>query len=505
VNAGLSSLLDGAASRHGDRVAIRDRGFSMTYAELDRAVDSFAVLLHGRGITAGDRVGIMLPNILAFPLCYYAALRLGAIVVPLNPLLKAREIGHVCRDAEPRLLLAPPDSRTIDAASAAGIEVLPIDAAGLRTSLGDDGAEVPAPSLGEGATAVILYTSGTSGTPKGAELTHANLRRNAEVARDLFGLGPADVVLGALPLFHSFGQTCGLNATVAAGACLTLLDRFDPGAALEQIERDRVSVFEGVPTMYDAMLRVPEEGGNAATTLRLCVSGGDSIPARVLDGFERRFGCAVLEGYGLSETSPIACFNRRDAERKSGSIGSPIPGVEMRLIDRQGRDPGDGEVGEILIRGHNVMKGYWRRPAETAAAIDADRWFHSGDLARRDPGGNFFIVGRKKEVILRGGYNVYPGEVEELLREHPGVRDVAVLGMPHDRYGEEVGAAVVPVAGETLDAGEVRAWARERIAAYKYPRAIWFVEQLPKGSTGKILKREIPTPAFDAPVEEGPR
>jgi long-chain acyl-CoA synthetase len=507
VSAGLSSLLDAAASHHGDRVAIRDRGFSMTYAELDRATDAFAALLLERGVVAGDRVGIMLPNVLAFPLCYYAVLRLGAIVVPLNPQLKAREIGHVCRDAELRLLLAAPEPAvTVGAdAAAAGVEVLPIDATGLRATLGEERAEVPSSQLTEDATAVIIYTSGTSGTPKGAELTHANLRRNAEAARDLFGLDAADVTLGALPLFHSFGQTCGLNATVAAGGCLSLLDRFDPGAALEQIERDRITVFEGVPTMYDALLGVPEARAAAATTLRICVSGGDSIPAKVLSGFEQRFGCAVLEGYGLSETSPIACFNRRDAEREIGSIGSPIPGVEMRLLDRQGGEPRVDEVGEILIRGHNVMKGYWRRPAETAAAIDAEGWFHSGDLARRDASGNFFIVGRAKELIVRGGYNVYPREVEELLREHPGVLDVAVLGIPHERHGEEVGAAVVPAAGAALDAGELRAWARERIAAYKYPRVVWFLEELPKGSTGKVLKREIPIPEVDAAVKGGTR
>jgi long-chain acyl-CoA synthetase len=507
VSAGLSSLLDAAVSHHGDRVAIRDRRFSMTYAELDQATDAFASLLFERGVLAGDRVGIMLPNVLAFPLCYYAVLRLGAIVVPLNPQLKAREIGHVCADAELSLLLAPPEllATTGADAEAAGVDVLPIDAAGLRTSLGEEWVEAPSPVLAEDATAVIIYTSGTSGAPKGAELTHANLRRNAEVVRELFGLGPSDVTLGALPLFHSFGQTCGLNATVASGGCLSLLDRFDPETALEQIERDRVTVFEGVPTMYDAMLRVPERRAAATGTLRLCVSGGAPIPAQVLQGFERRFGCMVLEGYGLSETSPVACFNRSDAERRIGSIGSPVPGVEMRLVDRDGDEVAEGEVGEILIRGHNVMKGYWRRPAETAAAIDDAGWFHSGDLGRRDASGAYFIVGRAKEVILRGGYNVYPGEVEELLREHPGVQDVAVLGIPHERHGEEVGAAVVPVAGEALDAGELRAWARERIAAYKYPRAVWFLEELPKGSTGKILKREIAIPGAGATVEEAAR
>jgi len=336
---------------------------------------------------------------------------------------------------------------------------------------------------------VILYTSGTTGTPKGAELTHGNLRANTEAAVELLQLtGHGDVILGALPLFHSFGQVCGLNASVAAGGCLTLIPRFSAGKALAVIERDAVTVFEGVPTMYAAMLNHPDRQACDTSSLTLCASGGAALPVEVLKGFEETFRCQVLEGYGLSETSPIASFNHAHRERKPGSIGTPIAGVEMKLLD-----PVDG-VGEIAICGHNVMKGYWNRPEATAEVIDADGWFRTGDMAVVDSDGYFFIVDRKKDMIIRGGYNVYPREIEELLYEHPAVREAAVLGVPHDTLGEEVGAAVALKAGAEATPEDLRAFVKERLAAYKYPRQVWIVDELPKGPTGKILKREIELP-----------
>jgi long-chain acyl-CoA synthetase len=344
-------------------------------------------------------------------------------------------------------------------------------------------------------TAVILYTSGTTGRPKGAELTHANLRRNAEAVVAQHAIDERTVTLGALPLFHSFGQTCSLNATIAAGGCLTLLPRFDPGEALAAIERDRVSLFQGVPTMYAAMLAHPDRARFDVSALRECVSGGAPMPAEVQRGFETAFRCAVLEGYGLSETSPVAASNRSDRPRRPGTIGVPIDGVEMRVVGEDGRELPVGDVGEIVIRGHNVMKGYWGRPEATAEAIDADGWFHSGDLGRVDEDGCFTIVDRKKDIIIRGGYNVYPREVEEVLHEHPAVREAAVVGVPHARLGEEVGAAVA-LADDADGTGpeELREWVRARVAAYKYPRHVWLVAELPKGPTGKVLKREIAVP-----------
>jgi long-chain acyl-CoA synthetase len=300
-------------------------------------------------------------------------------------------------------------------------------------------------------------------------------------------------MMGCLPLFHVFGLTCGLNASVIAGCCLTLLPRFDPGKALDIIGRDRVTIFEGVPTMYSAMLHHPAAAQADVSSLRLCISGGAAMPVEVLRGFEDTFHCTILEGYGLSETSPVASFNHPDKVRKPGSIGTPIAGVHMRVVDPDLADVPVGEVGEILISGHNVMKGYWANPDATAEAI-TDGWFHTGDLAKVDEDGYFFIVDRKKDMIIRGGYNVYPREVEEVFYEHPAVAEAAVIGIPSDQLGEDVGAAVALKPGADATPEELRAFARDRVAAYKYPRHVWIVPELPKGPTGKILRREVQPP-----------
>ena len=301
------------------------------------------------------------------------------------------------------------------------------------------------------------------------------------------------MIFAGLPLFHSFGQTCTMNAAVCSGAAITLLPRFDPAKALEILERDGCTVFEGVPTMYGALLHHPDREKADVSCLRVCASGGASMPVEVMRGFEEAFGCKILEGYGLSETSPVASFNHPDRERKPGSIGTPLAGVEFRLVDDDGNDVGPGEIGEILIKGHNVMKGYWERPEATAESIK-DGWFATGDMAKVDDDGYYFIVDRKKELIIRGGYNVYPREVEEVLYEHPAVREAAVVGIPHDEWGEEVGAAVGLKDGESVTEEELIAFVKEQVAGYKYPRGIWFVDELPKGPTGKILKREISAP-----------
>lgn len=338
-------------------------------------------------------------------------------------------------------------------------------------------------------TAVVLYTSGTTGTPKGAELTHRNLVSNAlTTARTLLCLGPDDVLFGGLPLFHAFGQTCALNAAIASGACLSLLPRFRAADALETLRREEVTVFLGVPTMYSALLR--NGVGQALPRLRLAVSGGASLPVELLHAAERELGVTVLEGYGLSETSPVACFNPPDRPRKPGSIGLPVLGVELRLVGTDGGVVGPGEVGELAIRGENVMKGYWNRPDDTAGAF-RDGWFHSGDLARVDEDGYYFVVDRKKDLVIRGGYNVYPREIEEVLYRHPDVTEAAVLGVSDPVHGEEIAAAVVLRPGARATTDDVRDYVRERVAAYKYPRIVRFVDALPKGATGKILKRDI--------------
>jgi len=445
----------------------------------------------------GDRVGLMLPNVPQFPIAYYGVLRAGGIVVPMNVLLKRREIAFYLEDSGAKLLLAwhgfAEEAR--DGAADAGAELIEVEPAAFADLLAS---HEPTPGLAEtdeDDTAVILYTSGTTGKPKGAELTHANLHRNADVTcRTTASIAAGDVVLGALPLFHSFGQTVSMNASLMVGACLTLLPKFDPGDALETMQRDGVTHFYGVPTMYGALLHHPERERFDISAMRTCITGGASMPVEVLRGFEEAFDCVVLEGYGLSETSPVASSNHPDRERKPGSIGTPLEGVEMQVVDEDDNPVAQGEVGEIVIRGHNIMKGYWQRPDATAEAM-RNGWFHSGDMARTDEEGYFYIVDRKKDLIIRGGYNVYPREVEEVLYEHPKIREAAVVGIPHDEWGEEIGACVVCHDGEELEEAEVSEYVKERIAAYKYPRVVWFIDELPKGPTGKILKREIATPS----------
>jgi len=411
-------------------------------------------------------------------------------------LLKGREVAYYLEDSGAKLLFAWHDfgEAAKEGAEKAGAETILVAPGEFEQLLADAEPERELVGGEGGDTAVLLYTSGTTGTPKGAELTHDNLRTNCEIsAKQLAQATEEDVLLGALPLFHTFGQTCGLNAAVTVGACLTLIPRFEPGKALEIIERDQVTIFQGVPTMYHAMLGSDKRESADVSSLRACMSGGSAMPVEVMREFEEAFGCKVLEGYGLSETSPVASFNHPDRERKPGSIGTPIEGVEMKVVDDDGADVEQGEVGEIVIRGHNVMKGYWQREDATREAVK-DGWFHTGDMGRIDEDGYFSIVDRKKELIIRGGYNVYPREVEEVLYEHPAVEAAAVIGMPDERMGEEVGAAVVLKKGEQIGEDELRDFVKAEVAAYKYPRRIWFVDDLPKGPTGKILKREIEAP-----------
>jgi long-chain acyl-CoA synthetase len=493
----LASIVTGSAERSPDSPAIRLGDFELSYGELDDGSTRIAALLREKGLQRGDRVGVMLPNVPQFPIAYYGVLRIGGIIVPMNVLLKRREIAFYLEDSGAKLLLGWHGfaDEAADGAADAGAEMIEVEPAAFAATLAELEPSPEVVDTDEEDTAVILYTSGTTGKPKGAELTHANLSRNAEISsRTTCEVAGGDVVLGALPLFHSFGQTVGMNASLRVGACLTLVPKFDPDETLETIQRDEVTHFYGVPTMFGALLHYPEREKYDTSSLRTCITGGASMPVEVLRGFEEAFGCVVLEGYGLSETSPVASSNHPDMERKPGSIGTPIEGVEMQVVDEDGKPVEQGEVGEIVIRGHNVMKGYWQRPDSTEEAMRGG-WFHSGDMARTDEEGYFYIVDRKKDMIIRGGYNVYPREVEEILYEHPKIREAAVLGVPHDEWGEEIGAAVVLHEGEELSPEEVSAYVKERIAAYKYPRVVWFLDDLPKGPTGKILKREIETPA----------
>ena len=497
----ISSLLEQAAAEHPEHTALRMDDLVLSYAQLREAAGRMSALLASLGVEPGDRVGLMLPNVPAFPIAFYGALAAGAIVVPMNPLLKSREVSYYLGDSGAKVVVAwhAAAGEAAKGAADAGAQMIAAETPDLSGLLADIGAVLGPSDRGDLDDAVILYTSGTTGRPKGAELTHAGLVRNAEVSRNLFGVRPSDVIMGCLPLFHVFGLTCGLNVSVATAATLTLLPRFDPAKALDIMQRDQVTLFEGVPTMYAAMLHLPEADPAQAATLRLCASGGAALPVEILRAFEEKFGCVILEGYGLSETSPVASFNHPDKVRKAGSIGTPIEGVQMRLIDDDWNTVPEGEIGEIAIRGHNVMKGYWNKPEATAEAMKGagevgGGWFRTGDMARVDEDGYYFIVDRKKDLIIRGGYNVYPREIEEVLHEHPAVAEVAVIGIPHPDLGEEVGAAVALKPGASATPDELRAFARERVAAYKYPRQVWLVDALPKGPTGKILRREVHPP-----------
>ncbi|MDQ4489062.1 long-chain fatty acid--CoA ligase [Sinomonas sp. ASV486] len=491
----LADHLALSAARRGERTAIVCGEETWTYAALDAASARVAGMLTRGGVVPGGRVAVMLPNVPEFAAVYYGALRAGAVVVPMNPLLKEREIAYYLGDSGAEVLFAASTvgDEAIAGAAASGARVIVVEPGSFAISLGD---EEPLAQVVERAgedTAVILYTSGTTGRPKGAELTHDNLILNADLTvRTLLNLTSDDVVFGGLPLFHTFGQTCALNTTIMAGATIALLPRFTAQGALEVIASQRVTVFAGVPTMYSALLAVPDHRRYDTSSLRVCISGGAALPVEVLHRFEDEFSCIILEGYGLSETSPVAAFNHPDRLRKPGSIGTAVEGVRLRVVGLDGEDVPCGEVGEIAVQGHNIMKGYWKRPDATAEAI-RDGWFLTGDMGKIDADGCYSIVDRKKDLIIRGGFNIYPREVEEVLYEHPAVAEAAVIGVPHAELGEEVAAVVALTSPGAATPEELRDFVKSQLAAYKYPREVHIVQQLPKGPTGKILKREIRT------------
>ena len=487
--------LAAAVAEAGDRPALKLDDIVLNYSALDAAAARAAGMLRAKGVQAGDRVGMQMPNVPYFPIVFFGALRLGAVVVPMNPLLKGREVAYYLSDSGANVVVAWHGfaDAAQEGSKETGAECVIAEPGEFEQLLG---AADPVESTADRADddpAVIIYTSGTTGTPKGATLTQSNLATGAEVARDLVDAGPDFVSLGTLPLFHVFGLTSVMNMVIRARALLTLLPRFEPGKALEIIQRDKVTSFAGVPTMYSALLHHPERESYDVSSIDLCVSGGSAMPVEVLHGFDEAFGAKVLEGYGLSETTGMATFNLPDRERKPGSIGVPVGGTEMKLVDDNGNEVPQGEPGEIVMRGPFVMKGYWNKPEATADVI-RDGWFHTGDIATVDDDGYFFIVDRKKDLVIRGGYNVYPREVEEVLYAHPAVREAAVVGMPHDQLGEEVAAAVALKPGAEATPEELRDYVKQRVAAYKYPRLVWIADDLPKSPTGKILKREIEVP-----------
>ena len=510
----LAFVLEDSARALPGKPAIIQGTARLTYAELDAAASRVARALVARGIRPGDRVAISCPNLAPFPVAYFGILKAGAVAVPLNVLLTEREIAYHLRDSGARGYLCFEGTAELPTGTAGAAAFEQADGCELLVTLTADLAATTsaaaAPTLAEFTagqpdcfqsaptaetdTAVVLYTSGTTGQPKGAELTHSNMVLNALLAGRLFGAAEQDVHLIALPLFHSFGQSVQLNAALLSGATVVLLPRFTAEQALAAMAAERVTFFAGVPTMYHALLGATADGGldpAPIARLRVAVSGGAALPAEVMRRFERRFGVPILEGYGLSETSPVATFNRIDRPRRQGSIGLPAWGVQVQIRADDGSEAGVEQAGEIVIRGHNVMKGYLGRPGATAEAIDPAGWFRTGDIGKRDEDGYLYVVDRKKDMIIRGGFNVYPRELEEVLLTHPAVSQAAVVGVPHATHGEEVKAFVVRAPGAALTEAELVAWCKRMMAAYKYPRIVEFTDRLPMTATGKVLKREL--------------
>lgn len=497
----FASKLEAAAAEDPTSPAVKLDDLVLDYAALNGAVSVAAGLLRERGVEAGDRVGLLMPNVPYFPIIYYGALKIGAVVVPLNPLLKDREIEYHLSDSGSRILVAWNgfEETARPGAEAAGADYLSVAPGEFDGMLAESTPVAEMTERADDDAAVIIYTSGTTGTPKGATLTHANITSAAEIGRDLVEADKSSVGVATLPLFHVFGMNSVMNVGVLVHGMITLIPRFDPEVALSVIERDGVTVFAGVPTMYTAMLNHPGHEKFDTSTMTLCISGGSALPVEVLRGFDETFGAKILEGYGLSESTGMGSFNQPDRERKPGSIGTPVGDTEFRLIDEDGKDVPQGERGELIMRGPFIMGGYWGREEATSETMRGG-WLHTGDIAIKDEDGYYFIVDRIKDLIIRGGYNVYPREIEEVLYEHPAVREVAVIGVSHESLGEDVGAAVALKSGAEATPEELQAFAKERVAAYKYPRQVWIVDELPKGPTGKILKREIevPEPAREA-------
>jgi long-chain acyl-CoA synthetase len=518
----LASVLEHTAMLTPGAVAITFGPAHITYAQLDAQASQVAAGLVSIGIAPGDHVALSCPNIPAFPVAYFGILKAGAVAVPLNVLLKPREIAYHLRDSDARALIAFEGTPELPIAkmARAGCDdagcplfiVITVDPAAPS-------AVSPALTLGQimhthsgrfesrprrpDDTAVILYTSGTSGQAKGAELTHANMTTNAIASHDMFrpamrGGLEQDATLITLPLFHSTAQTCLMNMGFYGGLRIVLCPRFEPRTCLDLMEREQIAFWIGVPTMYWSVLQHVAAGGvdpgGIARHLRLCVSGGAPMPHDVMRRFEETFQVRILEGYGLSETAPVVSFNQLHRPSKPGTVGLPIFGVSVACVDEQDVPVATGERGEVVVRGPNVMKGYYNRPAETAEAF-RNGWFHTGDIGTLDDDGYLTIVDRRSDMILRGGFNVYPREIEEVMMTHPAVALVAVIGIPDDRLGEEVKALVVRRQGVEVTEGTLIDWCREQLAAYKYPRHVEFRDALPVGATGKILKRELRQPS----------
>ena len=509
----LSVILDDSAKRYPAKAAFTFMDTTLSYAEVNAAANRVANGLISKGIKAGDKVALSCLNLLQFPIIYFGIIKTGAVVVPLSVLLKKDEIEYHLKDSDatayccftgtPDLPMGEMGYAAFNAVDSCEHFFMIMPSAEIPSSIKGT---ATLGNLMEGQspffemyqsnaedTCVIIYTSGTTGRPKGAELTHANLLFNAIISCGLMDATLNDTALIVLPLFHIFGMTVMMNALIYKGGSSILLARFDAPKVFGLMQQHDVTLFAGVPTMYWGLLNCTDTSldyNSIAATLKICLSGGASLPVQVLKDFEQRFNVPVIEGYGMSEGSPVVTFNQLESGRKPGSIGTTVWGVEVKLVDTAGIEVPVGEKGELLYRGHNVMKGYYKKPEETAKALQ-NGWMHSGDIAMKDEDGFYYIVDRTKDMIIRGGLNIYPREVEEVMIQHEAVSLVAVIGIPHNEMGEEVKAFVVLKENITITASDLIAWTKEHIAAYKYPRHIEFLTALPMSATGKILKKEL--------------
>ena len=506
----VASVLEDSVRHYPDRVAVITEGQRWTYAELDAAASRLARQLTALGLEPGDRVALSSPNGAAFMAGHFGIIKAGLVTVPLNVLLTEREIAYHLDDSGARAYLCHADTPDLPLGATGAAGFARAAACEHFVLLGPDGAPAgddepgppgqpfPARPRSESDTAVVLYTSGTTGRPKGAELTHSNLVHQALLLNRIFSISPQDVLFGGVPMSHVGGLSLVLHNAVAAGASLVMVPRYRPGRALELMRDEGVTVFMGVPTMYqmllDAIGTAPEHArwaDEAAGSLRLGLVGGAPPAPQLAEEFEKRFGVRLMDGYGLSETSPVIAINRPGLPPRAGSVGTPVWGVEVSIRLDDGRTAGPGTSGEVMIRGHNVMKGYLGRPEATSAAIDPDGWLHTGDIGQLDADGYLTILGRHKDVIIRGGFNVYPREIEEIILDHPDIAAVAVVGIPHRSHGEEVKAFVVRTPGATLTEAGLIDWCRAAMAAYKYPRVVEFRDSLPTNAVGKVSKADL--------------
>jgi long-chain acyl-CoA synthetase len=497
----VAQILSGATAAAPERIALRSGDLVMTVEVLNNLAKQCARLFSSEGVGPGHRVAFVMPNVPHFPVVYYGALRTGATAVPLSPLMSAVEFEYIFRDCTPTVVVAWSGfhEAAAKAAEACGVRLVhsagppggpPTGLPDLLESASAVGGEDEIACTDASDMAVIIYTSGTTGAPKGAALTHDNLVWNARIFGDTVDMTHGDVALAALPFFHSFGQSCVLNAGLQCGVELVLQPRFDAAEALDLIERHRINLVMGVPSMHAAALAEQQIRRRDLSSLRWLASGGSGLAAGLQEELERELGVPVFEGYGLSETSPIThvCGPKR---AKKGTVGPPLWGIEQRVVSDDGTPLAVGEVGELQVRGHGVMSGYFGRPDATEAVIDSHGWFATGDLASIDEDGFVKIVDRKKDLIIRNGHNVYPSDIETVLSEHPAVQLSAVIGVPDDKVGEEVAAIVMLKPGADATGDEITEFVKERVGRQCYPRIVRIVDDLPLGPTGKVLKRAI--------------